>query len=266
MTALAETLEEVQVQILQGDLSKNPKLQPSPIPSKDKELKTTAKKIIPAINELLKHINVLDNTVADYSTKVQTLVDAAEASLMQAIAERVVEIEGDMDIKIDEGLKNVIGEQVNMQIAEYVKTTMSSQLELMLKDRLEAFFESNVTSYIDEKIQELESKINASGGEGGEAMKRVFREKITIATNSTATLPWKFHEIIDLRQQIVVTENSTIGSGYVVIDEPYVLTHESGSLYKLYSAPADLRVRKDESITITNKGVNTMIIYLYDLV
>ena len=58
MSDLPTTLAEMQRDILQGDLSLNSYLQPSPIASRDKELKTDNKKMIPAVNELLKKINV----------------------------------------------------------------------------------------------------------------------------------------------------------------------------------------------------------------
>ena len=88
MSNLPTTLEEMQFAILQGDLSTNPKLQPSTIPSRDKELKTVAKKIIPAINELLKTVTTCKTSVEQYSSqveaKVQELGTQMEKSLKQS--------------------------------------------------------------------------------------------------------------------------------------------------------------------------------------
>ena len=81
MSVVPNTLEEVQYQVLQGDLTLNPKLQPSSIPAKDKELKTVAKKVIPAINELVKLVAVCKQSVDSYSSKIEEKVNAFGSAL-----------------------------------------------------------------------------------------------------------------------------------------------------------------------------------------
>lgn len=271
MSSLGGTLEEVQVQILQGDLSKNAGLQPSPIPAMDKELKTKAKKIIPAINELLKRIDVLTNTVADYSTNVQTLVDAAEAALLQNIADRVVDIRNGIGEEIDSELQKVIGEQVNLQIAEYVRVSMASQLDKMFDDHLQTYFEANVSQYIDKQltsINELIEKQNESAvtdkGEG-EKMKRAFKQKLIIAKNESVSLPWKATEIVDLDQQIMVALKGT-DDKYVLSTNPFEMTHASTSVYNIYTLPVDFRIAEDDSVILSNRGNMDAVVYLFDLI
>ena len=71
MSKLAETLEELQRDILQGDLKNNPYLQGSTVPLLDKELKTKAKKIIPAINELLGMMDVFSAGISDFMDEIK---------------------------------------------------------------------------------------------------------------------------------------------------------------------------------------------------
>lgn len=75
MSDLPTTLAEMQRDILQGDLSLNSYLQPSPIASRDKELKTDNKKMIPAVNELLKKINVCIETVNTFTSEFNAVND-----------------------------------------------------------------------------------------------------------------------------------------------------------------------------------------------
>ena len=70
MSSIPETLEQLIYEVLQGDLSQNPYLQPHVIASKDKSLKTQAKKIIPAINELLKRVGVCEETMQGFTSEV----------------------------------------------------------------------------------------------------------------------------------------------------------------------------------------------------
>ena len=91
-----QELYELQRDILQYDLSKNPYLQPNNILSLDKELKTESKKIIPAINEILKLVNTftlgiqnfmeevdgkfidIDNSISELENKIKNTVSAED--------------------------------------------------------------------------------------------------------------------------------------------------------------------------------------------
>ena len=75
MANLPDTLEAMQRDILHYDLSLNPYLQKSSIPAKDKELKTNAKKVIPAINELLKVINTFSSGIQNFMQDTQNSVN-----------------------------------------------------------------------------------------------------------------------------------------------------------------------------------------------
>ena len=83
MSDLPTTLEEMQRDILQGDLAGNLYLQPSPIASRDKELKTDSKKIIPAINEILKKITVCMETVNIFTTEFNAENDELYDEIIQ---------------------------------------------------------------------------------------------------------------------------------------------------------------------------------------
>lgn len=83
MSELPTTLEEMQRDILQGDLASNPYLQSSVIASRDKELKTDAKKMIPAINELLKKIAVCMQTVNIFTAEFNAQNDELYDEIVQ---------------------------------------------------------------------------------------------------------------------------------------------------------------------------------------
>lgn len=282
MSTLASTLEEAQVQILQGDLSKNLGLQPSVIPAKDKELKTKAKKIIPAINELVKLIDVLNNTVTDYSSNVQSLVDSAEGALLQSLADQIELLKS--------GMKTEISKELLQSINQYVKATMSTQFDQLIGDRMQNFFDESITAAINTRFTVLEEKVAAvvdekiadyyqsivlpyidehcqSGNRSGDGeMKRIFKSKFRIGQSSVATLPWKFSEIKDINKQIVIMVYSSASQKYVFVESPYQYKNDSTSLYNTFDTPADLRVDDNDVAEIQNRGNGTMIVYCYDLI
>lgn len=83
MANLPSTLEEMQRDILQGDLRSNPYLQASVIAARDKELKTKAKKIIPAINELLKTVTTFSEGIQSFMEDIKTRCDNMEEAIRE---------------------------------------------------------------------------------------------------------------------------------------------------------------------------------------
>lgn len=121
MAVVPSTLEEVQRDVVGKDLSTNPYLQPSAIPTKDNALKTVSKKIIGAINELLLACTKNADSLNAFSVKADTDIKATN-TLVVAHDEKIVI----HDTKI-EGLNTKMTEAKTDIIATDAKVAMLTQ-------------------------------------------------------------------------------------------------------------------------------------------
>ena len=101
MSEIPNTLEQLVYEVLQGDLSQNPLLQPHVIASKDKSLKTQAKKIIPAINELLKTVCVCEETMQGFTTEV-------DKKITEELTQQLAELSDGLQKKLEASYKEEI--------------------------------------------------------------------------------------------------------------------------------------------------------------
>lgn len=228
MSNLPLTLEEMQYEILQGDLSDNPKLQANSIPALDKELKTKAKKIIPAINEILKVIENCKKTVELYSSQVEEKISS-------------------MGTELENTLK-----------LEYAKD---------IEERFNSL-EGQIEQYITEQLKEQTTGAGtgAGTGTGAEKMKRQFLKKVQVPIGSQIATGLKMTEIQDLEKQIVVTGYVQKTKMNTLLNPPIMTDYENACPYSTTSYPADIRINPDtDEITIANTGKNDLIVYLYEM-
>ena len=261
--ALPTTLEEMQYEILQGDLSQNPKLQSSNIPAKDKELKTQAKKIIPAINELLKTITTCKQSVESYSTRIEEQVSAAVSSMEQTVKQEQLEV-------INQSLATMqsqLGEQVSA-----LSDTLKQEYATEVDERFQALEERMSTLIAEQVAEQLAGAGSGTGagtetGAGGEVMRKRFHSKITVTPNTGQATPFKMTEIQNLEEQIVGLMKTTLnGTGYLHIPVPSTQKTSSSSVYEVYTTPIELRVDQEtEEISVFNRSSNTIIIYFYEM-
>ena len=227
MSNLPLTLEEMQYQILQGDLSDNPKLQSSSIPALDRELKTKAKKIIPAINEILKVIENCKKTVELYSGQVEEKISSMRTEL-----ENTLKLEYAKDI---EERFNSLGAQIEQYITAQLK-------------------------------EQQTTGTGAGAGTGAEKMKRQFLKKVQVPIDSQIATGLKMTEIQDLEKQIVVTGYVQKTKMNTLLNPPIMTDYENACPYSTTSYPVDVRVNPDtDEITIANTGKNDLTVYLYEM-
>lgn len=258
-SALPTTLEEMQYEILQGDLSQNPKLQSSNIPAKDKELKTQAKKIIPAINELLKTITTCKQSVESYSTRIEEQVSAAVSSMEQTVKQEQLEV-------INQSLATMqsqLGEQVSA-----LSDTLKQEYATEVNERFQSLEEQISTIIAEQVAEQLAGAGSGTGtGAGGEVMKKKFHSKVTVSPNTGQATPFKMTEIQNLEEQIVGLMKTRLnGAGYLQIPIPSTQKNSSSSVYEVYNYPIELRVDQEtEVISVFNRSSNEIIIYFYEL-
>lgn len=259
--ALPTTLEEMQYEILQGDLSQNPKLQSSTIPAKDKELKTQAKKIIPAINELLKTITICKQSVESYSSRVEEQVNAAVSSMEQTVKQEQLEV-------INESLANMESQLVEQVAA--LSDTLKQEYATEVNERFQSL-ENQISTIIAEQVAEqlagVGSGTGTGTGAGGEVMKKKFHSKITVTPNTGQATPFKMTEIQNLEEQIVGLMKTRLnGAGYLQIPIPSTQKTSSSSVYEVYNFPIELRVDQEtEVISVFNRSSNEVVIYFYEM-
>lgn len=139
MSKLAETLEELQRDILQGDLKDNPYLQGSTVPLLDKELKTKAKKIIPAINELLKTINTFSDGISTFMDEVKGEVNGLKEEIqdMKKSISELSNSDEELKKKYDECIKKAAEIELDVQLIknEYMNTKFKGDI-MELKNRV----------------------------------------------------------------------------------------------------------------------------------
>ena len=227
MSNLPLTLEEMQYEILQGDLSENPKLQSSSIPALDRELKTKAKKIIPAINEVLKVIENCKKTVELYSGQVEEKMNSMRTEL-----ENTLKLEYAKDIE----------ERFN---------SLGAQIE----------------QYITAQLKEQQTTGAGTGaGTGAEKMKRQFLKKVQVPIGSQIATGLKMTEIQDLEKQIVVTGYVQKTKMNTLLMPQATTDYENACAYSTTSYPADIRINPDtDEIIVANMGKNDFIVYLYEM-
>ena len=251
MSSLPSTLEEVQYEVLQGDLTANPKLQPSPIPAKDKELKTTAKKIIPAINELVKLVATCKQSVDTYAGQIEEKVNAYGQQLGSVLKEEQLnELESKM-AEVEEALKRALTDASDVLRQDYAEAMNAKMREL----------ENKVEELINERMAAL-----PSAGTGGNELKREFISLTDLKENGTCRAPFKLQEVQDLSRQIEVLEYSSKYSAYIHIDTQYNLENSGTSIYEIYSRPLTLKVAEDGTITLVNTSLRKLKVYFYKLV
>ena len=118
MSNIPKTLEELQFAILQADLQDNPYLQPHSIPARDKELKTKAKKIIPAINELLKIIETCKTSIDTYSGQIETTVRAVVEELAVTLKQEYAKEVDQRFISLEGKVKQLVEQQIESHMGE----------------------------------------------------------------------------------------------------------------------------------------------------
>ena len=227
MSNLPLTLEEMQYEILQGDLSDNPKLQSSSIPALDRELKTKAKKVIPAINEILKVIENCKKTVELYSGQVEEKISSMRTEL-----ENTLKLEYAKDI---EERFNSLGAQIEQYITAQLK-------------------------------EQQTTGTGAGAGTGAEKMKRQFLKKVQVPIDSQIATGLKMTEIQDLEKQIVVTGYVQKTKMNTLLMPQATTDYENACAYSTTSYPADIRINPDtDEIIVANMGKNDFIVYLYEM-
>ena len=228
MSNLPLTLEEMQYEILQGDLSDNPKLQANSIPALDRELKTKAKKIIPAINEILKVIENCKKTVELYSGQVEEKISSMRTEL-----ENTLKLEYAKDI---EERFNSLGAQIEQYITAQLKE------------------------------QTTGAGAGTGTGTGAEKMKRQFLKKVQVPIGSQIATGLKMTEIQDLEKQIVVTGYVQKTKMNTLLMPQATTDYENACAYSTTSYPADIRINPDtDEIIVANMGKNDFIVYLYEM-
>lgn len=139
MSKIAETLEELQRDILQGDLKDNKYLQGSTVPLLDKELKTKAKKIIPAINELLKTINTFSDGISTFMDEVKGEVNGLKEEIqdMKKSISKLSNSDEELKKKYDECIKKAAEIELDVEIIknEYMNTKLKGDI-MELKNRV----------------------------------------------------------------------------------------------------------------------------------
>ena len=227
MSNLPLTLEEMQYEILQGDLSDNPKLQANSIPALDRELKTKAKKVIPAINEILKVIENCKKTVELYSGQVEEKISSMRTEL-----ENTLKLEYAKDI---EERFNSLGAQIEQYITAQLK-------------------------------EQQTTGTGAGAGTGAEKMKRQFLKKVQVPIGSQIATGLKMTEIQDLEKQIVVTGYVQKTKMNTLLMPQATTDYENACAYSTTSYPADIRINPDtDEIIVANMGKNDFIVYLYEM-
>ena len=227
MSNLPLTLEEMQYEILQGDLSDNPKLQANSIPALDRELKTKAKKVIPAINEILKVIENCKKTVELYSGQVEEKISSMRTEL-----ENTLKLEYAKDI---EERFNSLGAQIEQYITAQLK-------------------------------EQQTTGTGAGAGTGAEKMKRQFLKKVQVPIDSQIATGLKMTEIQDLEKQIVVTGYVQKTKMNTLLMPQATTDYENACAYSTTSYPADIRINPDtDEIIVANMGKNDFIVYLYEM-
>lgn len=263
MSVVPNTLEEVQYQVLQGDLTLNPKLQPSSIPAKDKELKTVAKKVVPAINELVKLVAVCKQSVDSYSSKIEEKVNAFGSALGETLKQEQLDHLNTQIEVIEKDTKQALE-----AISQSLSTEYGEEMEKRVNE-LEAQMNEIIASKVLEVIKNLPQ--GGTGAGGGTSMKRVFHSKAEIGGRDTTGVkaPFKMTEVQDLAKQIEVVSATT----YNAVKGSYVDQYHRGeykstssSAYEVYGYPVDIAVDSaTDEIYVRTTATNKLTVYFYTM-
>ncbi len=253
MSKVPDTLEEVQYEVLQGDLTANPKLQPSPIPAKDKELKTTAKKIIPAINELVKLIATCKQSVDTYSDQIEEKVNAYGEKLSEAIKEEQLKALEEKLASLDETVKVLVSDA-----SEALKVDYANAIEQKMKA---------LEEQIKKQIEEAGESQGTGTGTGGNELKREFISSAELLqTGAKCQAPFKLQEVQDFNRQVEVLAYSSKYDSYIRVDAQYKLDSSSTSIYEAYTKPITVKVAEDGTLTLVSADSRKLKVYFYNLV
>ncbi|MCR4944266.1 MAG: hypothetical protein K5986_07405 [Clostridium sp.] len=232
MSELPVTLEEMQRDILQGDLSENPYLQQSIIPTLDKELKTKAKRIIPAINELLKLLNTLSEGVDGYVRDIHSEIDELRKDMK--------EIKSSID-----NLKD-LGAESNTRIND-LDSKYNECLEKAAEIELDIKSMKNMYSMEEgkEDIMELKSKVKLQKGESKE-------------------LDIKAEELYDPKKQIKIYAYDEQSKKYKYIDYEFTVNTSPRSVYEFEVWPLEIQIEGEgNKVTLVNKSNWNIICLIY---
>lgn len=234
MANLPDTLEAMQRDILYYDLSLNPYLQKSTIPAKDKELKTNAKKIIPAINELLRLLNTFSAGIQNFMQDTQESIN----NMLDQIEQMSNEIE---DLKKSNVDKDSIIEDLSKKYDECLN-----------------------------KIQELEFDINTirqyCKNNDLEDIEMKFDSKVKLTKGESAVTTLKANDICDIQKQIKIYAYDEESGKYKYINPEFKMNTSSNTIYRFITSPVEIVPNIDtDIITLKNTTNWPLIIYLFKL-
>lgn len=256
MSDLATTLEQMQYDILQGDLSGNPYLQPNSIKSKDKELKTNAKKIIPAINELLKRLDVCETTVDGFTTEVDTKLSDFEKTLANTLTSAFREEMATTLEAMEAALTQKLEASYKAEMKERIK---------VLEEEILSHQTTNINTAVEEQLEALIAAGEIGNGEGGSNMKKVLAEKVTIAQGDSVTLQ-------NITQDELFPENIIVYLADTLIEQPFYNlwsdTRHNQLSWSTSAEPCEIKSDANGQITIKNTASSisqtaTVLIYKY---
>lgn len=240
MSDLPTTLEEMQRDILQGDLAANSYLQPSPIASRDKELKTDNKKIIPAINEILKKITVCMETVNIFTTEFNAENDELYDEIIQVgnvVTEQLLSAQAETE---------ELGRQI-IELQDNVESQNKKIAEL-----------NNDITLISDSLTELKKNI----AKGERIM--VFAQKIILEKGQSIESELKASDLSDVQKQINVYAYEQSSESYKHVDNAQKMTTSSTSIYSFKISPIELRVNAEtDIITFANNSSYDVILYIF---
>lgn len=234
MANLPDTLEAMQRDILHYDLSLNPYLQKSSIPAKDKELKTNAKRIIPAINELLRLLNTFSAGIQNFMQDTQESIN----NMLDQIEQMSNEIE---DLKKSNVDKDSIIEDLSKKYDECLN-----------------------------KIQELEFDINTirqyCKNNDLEDIEMKFDSKVKLTKGESVVTTLKANDICDIQKQIKIYAYDEESGKYKYINPEFKMNTSSNTIYRFITSPVEIVPDIDtDIITLKNTTNWPLIIYLFKL-
>lgn len=236
MADLPDTLEAMQRDILHYDLSLNPYLQKSSIPAKDKELKTNAKKVIPAINELLKVINTFSSGIQNFMQDTQNSVN----EVLDKIDEMDKKIQAleQSDIKAEAEI-----EEIETQYEELGRKMSDIQLDISTM--------MQACKCVNNKDDLEEDKM-------------VFDSKVVIAKNASVVTELKASDISDPEKQFKIYAYDDSSKKYKYIGCTFKQVTSSTSVYNFTVQPLEIVINSEtDIITLTNKSSWSLTVYMF---
>lgn len=234
MSNLPSTLEEMQRDILQYDLSKNPYLQGSTIPVLDKELKTKSKKIIPAINELLNMVNTFSSGIETFMKDIQEEVNE--------LKDEIKSMKGNIDElnNLNEEDERRVNE-LNDKYDECIKKAAEIELEVdSIKKACKYYNNLN----IGEDFMELKSKIKLKKNE------------------SAKIIP--VEELYDPEKQIKIYAYEEKSQKYKFINYTFKQQTSVNSIYIFDVIPIELQISDENSeVVLVNRSSWELIVLIF---